>query len=66
MSAARACAKHVVDHDDEGVIARMPDAVICMLGGHDALVDILRKGNAEFAKAGVAFEDALLYPASTA
>lgn len=64
MSAARACAKHIADQDGEAIIACMPDDVVRMLGGHDALVDVVRKDNVEFVKAGVAFEDAFFYPPS--
>jgi hypothetical protein len=50
--------------DYEGIVSCMPDEAIKLLGGRSTIIDIIRKGNAEMARAGARFEQSLIDPPS--
>ncbi len=64
LVAARACGKYAIENNYEGVVDCMPDEAMEVLGGRSAIVEIMRKGNAEMAGEGARLEKSLIDPPS--
>jgi hypothetical protein len=62
VSAARACAAQILANNDDGVVDCMPEDVVKLLGGHQALVNVVRNGTADMARDGVYFDKCMIEP----